>query len=178
MATVPFQQSDVISDLHNRISNNKYRVFIPDCPSAGDMTDLCIRVQSINIPLSESVNVSEVVINGFVSRKSTGDTIRPSSFSMTIFENNKMEIRNKLKAWKEYCANSNTGGVAVGDASYKRDIQVAVFSDSEDLICTYVIPGCFPITINDLELASSTNPDSVTCNVEFSIDNTAYILED
>ena len=52
-----------IQTVHNRASNNKYRIFIPDCPDAGKMSDLHVRCTKCPLPLGEEVNVNEVILN-------------------------------------------------------------------------------------------------------------------
>lgn len=169
-----FQTLEDIQTIHDRLSTNKYKIFIPDCPDAGKMSDLHVRCTKVTLPLGEEVNVNEVTINGFVNRKSTGDTKQPADFSVTFVDDQKLSVRNRFKLWKEYCAGTESGAISVSDASYKRDIEVMIFTDAKEYVCSYIIPGCFPTKVNDVELSSSTSPDAVTVDVTFSISRAAY----
>ena len=163
-----------VQRVHDSLSNNKFRLFIPDVNGI-KMSDMFYRVKSLNIPLSEEANVQEIGINGFVVRKSTGDTKHPSSFSVKIVDDSKMTVRERFKMWKEYCAETLDGKVQVGDDSYKKDLEVYVYTNDKRLIATYVVPGAWPTKINEISLESTQSPSDLEVDIEFCIDRAAYI---
>ena len=160
--------------VHDSLSNNKFRLFIPDVAGI-KMSDMFYRVKSLNLPLAEEANVQEININGFQIRKSTGDTKQPSSFSVKIIDDSKMSVRDRIKMWKEYCAETLDGKVQVGDDSYKKDLEVYVYTNDKQLSKTYIIPGAWPTKVNEISLESTQSPSDIEVDVEFCIDRAAYV---
>ena len=152
------------------IGNNAYEAIITDIPAAGGLDKLLtIKCHGFEIPGVEQSRL-EIIMQGFKSYNAAGSSRYAGEFTIQYLEDSNYTVNKTMRAWKEFCAGTNSGTTGGNKVDYSRDIILRQYNPRGELAGEVIMIGCFPTKLPNTALTSTQSPEAVILDCTFSFD--------
>lgn len=116
---------DRLNALPDFLTGEAFELLLGNLPSAGDSTNLTLKVLNTNIPGFSNEPV-EANVAGFV-KKQRGRKMYPRTLQVTYLEDVQFDTLNKLRAWHEFIVGSQSGTSAAYKQGYTINSDLVVY---------------------------------------------------
>ena len=153
---------------------NRFSVTITDGASLGNKgaiwtEPLSFFVKTFSLPARE---IGEVIVNfQGMQTKLAGDPTY-SDVTMTLHNDYGWEAKSFFEAWMEGISYTNDDGTntRTAPAEYKTTIEVEQLGRDGETIATYVLVGCYPKSMEAIELSHESNDTLEEVSISLGLD--------
>lgn len=157
---------DDVNNLVDPLMLYNFDLIFPTIPGGGNSRGMTVKCMSATLPGMQIDQVT-VPLHG-VEVNYGGRQIYTKTFTATFLETRDVTTRKAMREWMRFCRNNDTNKGNY-KAQYAVDASMILYDDIPNVIQTSKIMGCFPISVDDLQLDGGQSAYA-QYNITFSYD--------